>query len=311
MICFSGKEVCAVYLGNMPVTAMYIGNSLVWQDCRYFETETTATLALSSECGPLGVAGFTYSAEAPLSLPAAVARPYMRHIAPMLVKNPLSAIGWVSPEIDLTSISEATENGLATIISKPISAQGALGESVPNTFPLSPLNIVPGNGAVSGLAHVPDMIHQTPLTVSTGAISALRHGLYVIYNIPITDADAEKRSAEPSKWATLSKVKTLKSLSDSFKCISPFPMTAAAEVKSNNADIKTCGTNAKLSPECCAVSEVGGAGESKTQSFISGTCSVSMKTEPYQPVNADFDTTPIADMDAESIANIDIMTIKI
>lgn len=135
MIYFSNKKVTAVYIGSMPVSAVYMGEKLIWQDCEHFGTEVSATVVFVSESKILSAGGKTYTAEAvampvskadaisalgsvledaTLHFPIACAKPHMRHIAPTTDSNISEGVAEALPLAVLTNNKKATATASLT-----------------------------------------------------------------------------------------------------------------------------------------------------------------------------------------------------
>lgn len=210
MIYKSGKEVKEIYVGNTPVTSVYIGNQLVWRSYTYFKTNGISVFISLSDAKILKSHGITYSACNVVTLPIVSVSPYMRYIAPMLACS--SEVGTISafPNVFGAKLPKTIVNLFPISVLDISTHTGSIERTAGALFAVHSATIHGGKGDIMRPSHIIVSMQKTPIVAGTGicdramytlnmlnivrieqgigTISALRHGFEAIYNTPILEA---------------------------------------------------------------------------------------------------------------------------
>lgn len=206
MIYRSGREVKEIYLGNTPISAVWVGDKLIWRGRVYLETG--AMLALTVDAWLTLARGLTYGAEtegaglaavgtlygaadgalsAALYAPEVYALPYMRYTAPM-VTRPVGAGGYrADPEYaDGEKWAEQPSVAGALYGAKPMVADGEKQSGQPS---------------VAGALYGAKLIRADGEKLTGATVAGALHHVKPIC------ADGEKRSGRPTVAGALYGVK--------------------------------------------------------------------------------------------------------
>ncbi|MCM1024780.1 MAG: hypothetical protein NC395_12100 [Prevotella sp.] len=194
MIFKSGKEIREVYLGDVPVSEIYIGGYLVWGG--RVPMEGAAVIVLTSDALLISADGVSYTVEnagLPLSevfgsayggkeaenanvgIPTVCAEPYMRHIAPMLAADPTVGIGGADIKARgaemIKTASEVLPMGVAKSTAGASDNTGT--EGIGSGVSVGTMLVLQGDdGRFYGIAAPPDLVKIT------GGAGAVRRGAY-------------------------------------------------------------------------------------------------------------------------------------
>lgn len=257
MIYRSGREVKEIYLGNTPISAVWVGDKLIWRGRVYLES--SAMLALTVDAWLTLARGLTYGAEtegaglaavgtlygaadgalsAGLYAPQVYASPYLRYTSPM-VTRPVGAGGYRADPEYADGEKWAGQPSVAGALygAKPIRADGEKRSGQPSVAgALYGAKLIPADGEKLTGATVAQAFHRVK---------------------PIC-ADGEKRSGRPTVAGASYRAK---------------PMYADPE-KWTEAGV--AGTSYRVKPEYADPEKWAGAGVLWGQSAASGSAAPSV-----------------------------------
>lgn len=291
MIYKSGKEIKEIYIGDTPVTAVYIGNKLVWRSYVYFKTTGTAVYIPQSDVDILNSHGITYSFESSVLPFTVYASPYMRHISPMTAANEFFGNAEGLIKVSHSELVEADRNAASIHNASAVCAKGE-GEA-PRCAYLS-----------EGMQCVP-IVHGYGEAVKPAHVSNAQAAVNSI-NADGKPENAGKFTSLPIQYVD----KALKVSADFIKGAAKW--TASAEVKArDNATIEASVPRGIFIPSENAAAKVGTGDYTSVSGIMFGSCSSSMTTEIYtEPLPSSFDSSMIAELDGLALADIDAMSVS-
>ena len=314
----------------MPISLLYIGDRLIWQNCEFIQTKSTSVYIPQSDAELQKSQGITYIPEANVLQYTVYASSSMRHIEPMLAAN--QAVGNTEGQLTVSrsEVSEAAENAVTVHTVRVDTAKGtdtmaehigslthessvipALGDAMPftvNSSPISEVNITDGEG---------ECPRDMYISESVQCIS-IAHG----------DGETVRPAHLLNAQAAVDKV--LNNSVDFTKCAKEW--TASEKVSADYADLEKYSERSSMLQTCAVSSETGAADATETQGVcvssgcvtakvgagkstsdsgtIFGSCSACMTTEIYEdPIQKAFDITAVAKLDGLAITDIDAMSV--
>ena len=330
MIYKSGKEIKEIYIGDTPVTAVYIGSKLVWRSYVYFETAGTAVQILQSDAELQKSQGITYNPEANVLQYTVYASPSMRHIEPMLAAN--QAVGNTEGQLTVSrsEVSEAAENAVTVHTVRGDTAKGAdtMAEHIGSLTHES--SVTPSPGGVMPFTASGSSISEVNITGGEGESPRDMYISESVQCISIAHGDGETVRPAHLLNAQAAVDKVLNNSVDFTKCAKEW--TASEKVSADYADLEKYSERSSMLQTCAVSSETGAADVTETQGVcvpseyvtakvgagkstsdsgtIFGSCSACMTTEIYEdPIQKAFDITAVAKLDGLAIADIDAMSV--
>ena len=330
MIYKSGKEIKEIYIGDTPVTAVYIGSKLVWRSYVYFETAGTAVQILQSDAELQKSQGITYNPEANVLQYTVYASPYMRHISPMTAANQVAGNAEGQLKVSHSELAEAADSTLSIHNANAVSARGAenstgrIGSAVHknsatpshggampftvNGSPISEVNITDGEGECPRDMYISESVQCISIARGDGETVRPAHLLNAqaaVDKVLNNSVDFTKCAKE---WTAQTKVKVGYAETEEYGEESYMLQTCAVSSETGAADVTE--TQGVCVPSEYVTAKVGAGKSTSDSGTIFGSCSACMTTEIYEdPIQKAFDITTVAKLDGLAIGDIDAMSV--
>lgn len=272
-----------------------------------------------------------------IGIAVSAAEPYMRHIAPMLARLPVSGIYKVAAGYTEADIYGTGDINIGAGIheSDGIPAPGGAMRLSPVTFAIPEIHMVPGAGTFDRDLYTADMLSIVTAVPGGGVLTDTGRGYEALISARVLEASGKPDGMqcvlysvcrangiggdgaigrETGALNALGDVKTSKAPSRSFECIFRSPIPSLSSAPGTSGASEAYEAAGSILP-CEMTVPVPGAGAARnTRHTGMGLCSASMTTEIYtepEPIQSDFDSTVITVMDVLDLTDIDVMEIKI
>lgn len=314
----------------MPISLLYIGDRLIWQNCEFIQTESTSVQIPQSDAELQKSQGITYIPEANVLQLTVYASPYMRHISPMTAANQVAGNSEGQLKVSHSELAEAADSTLSIHNANAVSARGAETSTGRIGSAVHKNSATPSHGGVMPFTVNGSPISEVNITDGEGECPRDMYISESVQCISIAHGDGETVRPAHLSNAQAAVDKVLNNSVDFTKCAKEW--TASEKVSADYADLEKYSERSSILQTCTVSGETGAADVTETQGVcvssgcvtakvgagkstsdsgtIFGSCSACMTTEIYEdPIQKAFDITTVAKLDGLAIGDIDAMSV--